>query len=134
MEIQAITAELDKTLPEYLSLIKVLKKIERTGFQTYNMKPKTKKEYEVTLNKLSDLRKTRHKLQRDRRMIRVKGKGGDFETISKKFNLPTNKLTRDSDGSVDWTCSHGKTHMIYSPIGRGLAHNCDGCCVQVREI
>jgi len=55
--------------------------------------------------------------------------------LSKKHNLPINRLQYREDGRVEWVCDHGVGHTIYHPDKNtkyGFVHGCDGCCSRIK--
>ena len=51
--------------------------------------------------------------------------------IAKKFNKPEEEFAYRQDGRIDWTCSHGVDHTVWTPIGSSKVHGCDGCCFEI---
>lgn len=50
-----------------------------------------------------------------------------FKKLNKSLKFDINDFNIRSDGRIEYICSHGVGHTIYSP-NNNFVHGCDGCC------
>ena len=54
----------------------------------------------------------------------------DIKKIAKQYGFKESDLSKNPDGSIDWTCEHGVRHPVGQFKGSRREHRCDcHCCI-----